>query len=105
MFHQVLASFIENMNTVRLQEREIMLSDSYLKEWHASQKQDEAFYLAFQQVNKVREFLQDPSKILGSDKTKHGEIAEQVEVHVRNAYKILKGMNPLATFDGVGRTA
>ncbi|MGQ0439973.1 hypothetical protein ACT4UT_23845, partial [Bacillus sp. B-TM1] len=42
---------------------------------------------------------------MGSDKTKHGEIAEQVEVHVRNAYKILKGMNPLATFDGVGRTA
>lgn len=105
MFHQVLASFIEYMNTVRLQEREIMLSDSYLKERHASQKQDEAFHLAFQQVNKVREFLQDPSKILGSDKTKHGEIAEQVEVHVRNAYTILKGMDPLATFDGVGRTA
>ncbi|MGH0430933.1 hypothetical protein ACQVPL_16915 [Bacillus hominis] len=105
MFHQVLASFIEHMNTVRLQKRETLLSDSYSKEWHASQKQDEAFRFAFQQVNKVREFLQDPSKILGSDKTKHGEIAEQVEVHVRNAYAILKGMNPLATFDGVGRTA
>ncbi|MEY8351297.1 hypothetical protein AALF16_24100 [Bacillus cereus] len=105
MFHQVLASFIEYMNTVRLQKRETLLSDSYSKEWHASNKQDEAFQSAFQQVNKVREFLQDPSKILGSDKTKHGEIAEQVEVHVRNAYAILKGMNPLATFDGVGRTA
>ncbi|PGY11972.1 hypothetical protein [Bacillus cereus] len=105
MFHQVLASFIEYLNTVQLQKKEILLSDSYLKEWLASQKQDEAFHLAFQQVNKVREFLQDPSKILGSDKTKHGEIAEQVEVHVRNAYTILKGMNPLATFEGVGRTA
>ncbi|MBF2069802.1 hypothetical protein [Fischerella thermalis] len=48
-------------------------------------KQDRAFFAAVQEVDKVRDFLDSPEKILGNASTKHGEIAEQVEVGIRNA--------------------
>lgn len=47
--------------------------------------QDRAFEIAAEQIDKVREFLTNPQNILGSAITKHGEIAEQVEVGIRNA--------------------
>jgi len=56
-------------------------------------------------VDKVRDFLNAPEHILGSDITKHGEIAEQIEVNIRNARDLIEGRIPTATFDGVGRTA
>lgn len=67
--------------------------------------QDEALENALKETDKVREFIGTLEKILGSSKTKHGEIAEQVEVGVRRAKSILNGETPNATFDGVGRTA
>lgn len=39
---------------------------------------------------KVRDFIASPNTILGSTGTKHGEIAEQVEVGVRNARQALE---------------
>lgn len=56
-------------------------------------------------VENVRDFASDPSHILGSMQTKHGEIAEHIEVEIRNGRDILKHIKPTATFDGVGRTA
>lgn len=56
-------------------------------------------------VENVRDFTTDPSHILGSMQTKHGEIAEHIEVEIRNGRDILKYIKPTATFDGVGRTA
>lgn len=67
--------------------------------------QDAAFEKAVEQIERVREFVGAPDKILGSELTKHGEIAEQVEVGVRNARAVLHGQEMKATFDGVGRTA
>lgn len=67
--------------------------------------QDGAFQRAVEQIDKVREFLGDPSKILGNPLTKHGEIAEQVEVGVRNARSLIEQQGIVATFEGVGRTA
>ncbi|MCW3596823.1 hypothetical protein, partial [Burkholderia cenocepacia] len=55
--------------------------------------------------NTLREFIGEPGKILGRMDTKHGEIAEQVEVAVRRARDFLAQVAPGATFDGVGRTA
>lgn len=54
---------------------------------------------------KTRRFLSAPENILGTMRTKHGEIAEHVEVHIRNAKSVLHGLKEVATFDGVGRTA
>lgn len=68
-------------------------------------KQDQAFFAAIQEVDKVRDFLATPENILGNTSTKHGEIAEQVEVGIRNAKSLLNSSTPGATFEGVGRTA
>ncbi|MGQ4648456.1 hypothetical protein [Lyngbya aestuarii] len=67
--------------------------------------QDAAFAKAIEQVAKVRDFVGTPEHILGNNKTKHGEIAEQVEVGIRNARSYLRQQTTNATFDGVGRTA
>ena len=52
--------------------------------------QDLAFAKAVEQISKVRDFVGSPEHILGSNLTKHGEIAEQVEVGVRNARDFLR---------------
>ena len=56
-------------------------------------------------VENVRDFTSNPEHILGTMRTKHGEIAEHIEVEIRNARDILKQIKPTATFENVGRTA
>lgn len=73
-------------------------------------RQDRAYALAMKQVDNVREFIRRPQNILGNELTKHGEIAEQMEVGIRNAQQAIKweAETPAdfrATFNGVGRTA
>ncbi|WP_438875449.1 hypothetical protein, partial [Bacillus cereus group sp. BC58] len=67
--------------------------------------QDRAFDSAMDAMNTLREFIGEPGKILGRMDTKHGEIAEQVEVAVRRARDFLAQDAPGATIEGVGRTA
>lgn len=67
--------------------------------------QDEAFKLALDELKKVSDFINAPEHILGRADTKHGEVAEQLEVGVRRAYDALNQMSFSATFEGVGRTA
>lgn len=91
---QAFGSFVDNINEQR----------------HASEivellNQDQYFSRALEELNKVRDFVGEPSKIIGSQLTKHGEIAEQVEVGVSNARSYLQGGEQVATFDGVGRLA
>ncbi len=68
-------------------------------------KQDKAFFAAISEFDKVRDFVGSPEKILGNATTKHGEIAEQVEVGIRNAKSLLNSSKTQSTFEGVGRTA
>lgn len=67
--------------------------------------QDKAFVDAMEQMQKIHDFVGSPENILGSQATKHGEIAEQVEVGVRNARSALNQEEMTATFEGVPRTA
>lgn len=60
---------------------------------------------SIQCIENLRDFVSNPENILGNIKTKHGEIAEHVEVEIRNGRDILNKIKPTATFDGVGRTA
>lgn len=60
---------------------------------------------AIGELNKAREFIGTPEHILGSMRSKHGEIAEVFEVRFGNADKIIRGEDPNYSFDGVGRTA
>jgi hypothetical protein len=67
--------------------------------------QDESFLNSLKEMAVVRRFINAPEHILGAGNTKHGEVAEQVEVGVRRAREVLAGTEPTATFEGVGRTA
>ncbi|MDP1614743.1 MAG: hypothetical protein Q8L68_03005 [Methylococcales bacterium] len=89
---QVSAAIVGTLNNQRIQDELIKLA-----------AQDDAFFTAIEQVDIVRDFLARP--ILGNELTKHGEIAEQVEVGIRNAKSALSQQNMTATFDGIGRTA
>lgn len=96
---QLIGSAVNSLNQTRIEHELFRLS-----------QQDRAFELAGEQIQKVRDFIASPNNILGSMDTKHGEIAEQVEVGVRNARQAVdEGLVDesalRATFNGVGRTA
>lgn len=67
--------------------------------------QDMNLEKALIELEKARDFLGSPEHILGSMGTKHGEVAEVLEVRFGNADKIIRGEDPIYSFDGVGRTA
>ncbi|MCD5324151.1 MULTISPECIES: hypothetical protein [Pontibacillus] len=81
------------------------IDDLVREKLQAQHQQNLNFENALQQMMNMRHFLSKPENILGSEQTKHGEIAEHLEVNVRNAWAVLKGQEKVATFDGVGRTA
>lgn len=91
---QISAQLVERINSIRIDTTKQLLNG-----------QDGAFRHAIEQIDKVRVFLGSPEKILGNPLTKHGEIAEQVEVGIRNARSLIEREGFVATFDGVGRTA
>jgi len=91
---QLSGAVIGNINDTRIADEALKLI-----------AQDSNFLRAYGELNKVIEFIKCPEKILGCDATKHGEIAEQVEVGVRRANQALNNQTMTATFDGVARTA
>lgn len=60
---------------------------------------------AMHALNEVKMFIADPSHILGSIATKHGEVAEHMQVAFSNADAAILGQRPSHTFEGVGRLA
>ncbi len=66
--------------------------------------QDSALLDALSEMKVARDFVGSPANILGSETTKHGEIAEQVHVALRRAREVLHGRTPTASFDGIPRT-
>lgn len=92
---QVNAAIVGTLNNQRMQDEIAKLA-----------AQDAAFSKAIEQVDKVREFIAKPNNILGSELTKHGEIAEQVEVHINNAKAALHQQDMTAKIlDGADRFA
>lgn len=67
--------------------------------------QDDQFISALKEMEVVRQFVGSPESIMGNAGTKHGEIAEVLEVGVRRAKDALNGNPFSATFDGVSRTS
>lgn len=56
-------------------------------------------------IDRIYDFVGSPENILGSQATKHGEIAEHVDVEFHNAWNAIRGKAHNATFENVGRTA
>lgn len=67
--------------------------------------QNSNFKKAIAQIDCVNGFIGKPERILGSELTKHGEIAEHVEIGIRRAKQAFDGMEMTATFDGINRIA
>lgn len=65
--------------------------------------QDSALHQALIFIDRTRSFIGMRDQILGSESTKHGEIAEHVEVCVRNARSAVEQSPITATMEGIGR--
>lgn len=102
---QVIAAGVDGFNVWKSQSIAKQLDSIVIDLLKEKQIQNENFEKALHQFAKMRQFLNSPENILGSQKTKHGEIAENFEVHIRNAKAALNGQADVATFEGVGRTA
>lgn len=91
---QGLAAWVDYLNQLRLNE---------LLEKLASQ--DINLEQALAELQKLKDFIGDPARILGSASTKHGEIAENAQVYISNARRLIEGLSKEYSFEGVARTA
>jgi len=67
--------------------------------------QDINLELALEELQIVRDFISTPEHILGSELTKHGEIAEQMAVGFDRSENFVVGKESGYTFEGVKRLA
>lgn len=102
---QLSASVAEMYNNIRINdlEKELLAIGDSLN--GKIQAQDINLIEAMARINSIQRFVDSPENILGAPGTKHGEIAEHVEVGITNAKQAIKGLADRATFDNVGRTA
>lgn len=91
---QAVASWITYLNQCRLDELIEKLN-----------QQDRNLEDALRELGELKAFIADPEHILGSALSKHGEIAEHMQVNISNARSAIEGLAKEYTFDGVGRTA
>lgn len=91
---QAVASWIDQLNQIRLDELVTNLA-----------AQDINLEGALTELQELKGFVANPAHILGNMKSKHGEIAEHVHVNISNARRIIEGLSPEHTFEGVARTA
>lgn len=102
---QIIGSFVENFNNSRDEKLKKCLNIVQEEALKKLNIQDQNLKSALLSVNEARNFLTTPQNILGSEATKHGEIAEQIEVGISNARRLIKGLESNATFENVARTA
>lgn len=91
---QAIASWIDSLNQFRLDE---LVSNLFT--------QDVNLEGALVELQKLKDFVATPEGILGSMKSKHGEIAEHVQVNISNARRLIEGLSSEFTFENVGRIA
>ena len=102
---QTIASYVDSINTERLKGLANDLQQIIEESDVSIDAQNAAYASATDEMKKLREVLGDPEHILGSLKTKHGEIAEFLQVYVTRAQDLVNQKVPEATFEGIGRTA
>lgn len=105
ILNQGIGAYIDYINSLKADELQKVLSDISNKLNKELLQEDINIIKALSYVKNVRDFISNPDQILGSNLTKHGEIAEQVEVNISNARRVLNGLKESFTFNGVERTA
>ena len=103
---QVNGSIVELVNSIRQEDLDRALNSISRNLQSELSQQDINFARALAQVDHVQQLVNSPEKILGRMDTKHGELAEQVEVAIQNSKTLLHGKGYCATADPkvVGRT-
>ncbi len=103
---QTDASIVELFNSVRQETLDNAIREISKNTQILLDKQDVLFAKALSQIDQVQSFIDKPENILGRSDTKHGEIAERVEVAIQNYKSLLKGFGICASADPdiVGRT-
>lgn len=91
---QATAAWIGHLNQVRVDTMMERLSQQNLN-----------LEEALKELSELKAFVGNTDLILGSSLTKHGEIAEHVQVNFSNARNLVEGLERNHTFEGVGRTA
>lgn len=91
---QAVAAWVDHLNQLRLDR---LVTDLF--------QQDQNMENALRELAKVKEFVGSPEHILGSSLTKHGEIAEHMQVNFSNARKMIDGFLASHDIESVGRTA
>lgn len=91
---QAVASWIDYLRVLRIEALLDKLS-----------AQDCNLEKATKALDEIKVFIADPRHILGSLATKHGEVAEHMQVDFSNAEAAVVGQEQLYTFEGVGRLA
>ncbi len=91
---QAVAAWIDYINQLRINELLTKLAS-----------QDINLENALAELQKFKDFIGDPAHILGSTTTKHGEIAENAQVYISNARRLVEGLSREYSFEGVARTA
>ena len=91
---QAVASWVNQLNQIRLDDlmEKLTAQDCNLED-------------AWAELQELKYFISAPEHILGSLQTKHGEIAEHIQVNFSNARNLIKGLKAELTFDNVPRTA
>lgn len=91
---QAVAAWIDQLNLQRIS-----------RVFEAFRNGDINLSQALAELQKLIFFSGDPTHILGTPATKHGEIAENAQVYISNARRLIEGLTKEYSFDGVGRTA
>lgn len=99
--NQIVGEVVENSRNSLKEDANVIHENALLK----LEEEKEALSKGLESLQNIRDFISEPEHILGSELTKHGEIAEVMEVNFRNAKDHLAHKTPSATFEGVGRTA
>ena len=103
---QVDGAVVELVNNIREEDLKRAITAIRGATQHSLSLQDMRFAQALAQVDHVQQLVDNPNMLLGRMDTKHGELAEQVEVAIQNSKSLLHGMGIIATADPevVGRT-
>ena len=96
---QGIGSVVSETNKKRLLELYESLNNIQIQDAAQRRELEQRLGEALEYIDTVRDFVGTPENILGSQLTKHGEIAEQVNVYFQNARNVIKGYDPVATFD------
>lgn len=99
--NQIIGEFVDNSKRGIKEDLKTIQEDTLQK----LNEEKEALEKSLESLQNIRDFISEPEHILGSELTKHGEIAEVMEVNFRNSKDHLAHKTPSATFEGVGRTA